>query len=188
MPQTRKRTREQQPQPDEPSAKASAAASIVKITKRFSGTINLYKKWGARPPMLGKKAEIIKEEFESGLVESQDALDKIADKVRTYGFSGSMGGPGSRREFKHPLVEAAKKKGINFARDALLFVVWADRVREPALAVESSLSGKPRLTVKRVDAGRDSSSIDTKSSQKWVSFAAAVVSRPAAGGSWEFKL
>lgn len=150
----------------------------LKVLKRYSGTINLYKRWGARPPMNGKPAEIIKTEFVSCVVESQDDLEKIANKVRSYEFSGSMGGKGSLVQYKHPLKEASRTQSIDFSRNALAFAVFARRAREPKITEVRAAASGSMVQVRCSHEQWDMSSIDSKSGQQWVGFAAAVVPRP----------
>ena len=164
------------PAAGQPASAKRPATNHAKLRK-YSGTLNLYKSWGARPPVLGQRAQIIKEEFTSSLIETREQLKQLASKIRTYGFSGSMGGKGSRREFKHPLVEASKKGSINFSTEVLALAVFSQRMREPQILSISAVGAELRVTC--AASGPDRSTIDSSSSQEWVSFAAAVVPRPA---------
>ena len=172
---SRKRPRADARQSDEP-------AVVTKILKRYGGTINLYKECGFGPPVRGQPCSVHEVMFDSGIVETQEELDEIADKIRTYGFTGSMGGKGSRVHSPNELHSAAEKRKINFTNTVLIFAVWEGR--RANAAIESVHAAGGVLTVRCTDAGMDRTTIDARSGQKWVSFAAATVKRPAAGGSW----
>ena len=159
------------------------AGSPPVITRRYNGTINLYKKWSARPPMAECPAIINKVKFDSGLIQTEEELDVIKDKMRTHGYSGSMGGPGSRVHVPNALHDAATKRAIDFQRSVLVFAVWDRRVRDAEIESVALGSGGV-LTVQTKDAGIDRSTIDSTSSQQWVSFAAATLQRQAGSSSW----
>ena len=173
---SRKRPRADARQSDEP-------AVVTKILKRYGGTINLYKECGFGPPIRGQPCSVHEVYFDSGIVETQEELDEIADKIRTYGFTGSMGGKGSRVHSPNELHSAAEKRKINFTNTVLIFAVWEGR--RANAAIEGVHADGGVLTVRCTDAGMDRTTIDARSGQKWVSFAAATVKRPAGGGSWK---
>jgi len=172
---SRKRPRADARQSDEPVV-------VTKILKRYGGTINLYKECGFGPPVRGQPCSVHEVYFDSGIVETQEELDEIADKIRTYGFTGSMGGKGSRVHSPNELHSAAEKRKINFTNTVLIFAVWEGR--RANAAIESVHADGGVLTVRCTDAGMDRTTIDARSGQKWVSFAAATVKRPVGGGSW----
>ena len=172
---SRKRPRADGHSSDEP-------AVATKILKRYGGTINLYKECGFGPPIRGQPCSVHEVMFDSGIVETQEELDEIADKIRTYGFTGSMGGKGSRVHSPNELHSAAEKRKINFTNTVLIFAVWEGR--RANAAIESVHADGGVLTVRCTDAGMDRTTIDARSGQKWVSFAAATVMRPVGGGSW----
>ena len=125
------------------------------------------------------------EKFKPGFIENQQELDTFASKVRTHGFSGSMGGPGSRITVKNALVEAASKNAIDFEKTVVVVALWETRMRDARIAaVNGDATGG--LIVQCTDEGRDGSSIDCTSMQQWVSFAATTIARPGgkSGTSW----
>ena len=172
---SRKRPRADARQSDEPVV-------VTKILKRYGGTINLYKECGFGPPVRGQPCSVHEVMFDSGIVETQEELDEIADKIRTYGFTGSMGGKGSRVHSPNELHSAAEKRKIDLTNTVLIFAVWEGR--RANAAIESVHAAGGVLTVRCTDAGMDRTTIDARSGQKWVSFAAATVKRPVGGGSW----
>ena len=154
----------------------------VKTGKLFSGTINLYKRCAFGPPGSGIGA--IKDLFNSGIVDTQDILETITDKIRTYGFSGTKG-PAGRVTFKHELVEATTKQSIKFDKGTVLaFAVWDGR-REDATISSVHASADGRLTVSCEAGGQSRSAIDSSSGQQWASFVAVTVPPPAGGGKWK---
>lgn len=158
-------------------AAADGESSVVICKRLFAGTINLHKKFAMRPNPSGSSRPftVEKEYFESGIVQSQEELEAIAGKVRTHGYS-RVKGPAGRVAIKVPLVQAANAASIDFENDVLCFAVFNDRRRSGRIeSVTRSAAGS--LLVACSSAGRDWSSIDAGSSQRWVSFAAAVVAK-----------
>ena len=158
------------------------AEQPVTTGKRFSGTINLYKRCGFGPPGSGTKPTKVL--FNSGIVDTQEALETVAGKIRTYGFSG-VKGPAGRFTFKDELVEAAKKRSIKFDKGTVLaFAVWDDRVGEANIAgVHAGADGRLKVTCEAK--GTSGSAIDCSSGQRWASFVAVTVPPPAGGGKWK---
>ena len=171
-----------------PSCKRAASSSgdwpmgnASSKLERYSGTINLYKRWrwcgpGSGPPQI--------EEFESGLIETQDELAIVVDKLNTIGYVGSKGGPGSRRDFGHPLLTASEKRSINFKTHVVAMAIFPQRVRDPTIVSAAPTAGAD-LQVACGDRGRNWSSIPSRSGEKLVGFAAIVLPRPPDRQTWQ---
>ena len=152
--------------------------------KRYSGTINAYKRWCCRPPGPGP-AQVEKEEFASGIIGSQAELEVVVEKLQTVGYVGSKGGPGSRVDHGHPLKTAAEQSSIDFTTHAVAMAIFPNRVHRPTVLDATPVDDV--LQVSCGSCGRNMGAYPSHHSNKPVGFAAVVVPRAPGGKIWKTK-
>lgn len=163
--------------PNAGSLSSQAKRPAIVPLLRFSGTINAIKRSGLRAPGTPQGPTV---EYVSGLIESAEELEEIAGKINTIGFVGSMSGPGSRRDFGHPLRTASDKGSIDFKTHLLVLAIFDQRVREPTIRSATPASAT-ELHVTCGDRGVDRGSHPVHNGRKMVGFAAIVLPRPGNG-------